>query len=57
VPINYNLFKHLAASLLTIAYELRLSRTKEDPTENAMVEILKTHQKFINLLGRNFPGE
>lgn len=57
MPINYNLFKHLAASLLTIAYELRLSRTKEDPTENAMVEILKTHQKFINLLGRNFPGE
>jgi len=57
MPINYNLFKSLAASLLTVAYEIRISRAKEDPTENAMVEILKTHQKFINLLGRNFPGE
>jgi len=56
MPINYDLFKNLVASNLTVAYELRLQRTKPTVNEKDQIaEVQKIYEEFISLLGPDFP--
>lgn len=57
MPINYDLFKNLVASNLTLAYELRLLRIKPTVNEEEQAaEVFKTYESFISRLGPKFPA-